>query len=71
MDPTIFPEPEEFIPERWLKAQESGHRLDRYLVAFTKGSRSCLGIKYVSPNEILDISFKEPKKGKSDGSKKG
>jgi len=44
MDPTIFPEPEEFIPERWLKAQESGHRLDRYLVAFTKGSRSCLGI---------------------------
>lgn len=39
-DPRIFPSPKEFRPERWLE----NPRLDRYLVAFTKGTRQCLGI---------------------------
>ena len=37
----VFPEPRAFIPERWLKDAE----LDRWLVSFSKGPRSCLGIK--------------------------
>ncbi|KAL1863207.1 hypothetical protein Plec18170_000037 [Paecilomyces lecythidis] len=37
---TIFPEPERFRPERWLE----NPRLDRYLIAFSKGSRQCVGI---------------------------
>lgn len=48
MDPTIFPEPFEFYPERWIEAKENGVRLDQYMVSFTKGSRQCVGIKYVS-----------------------
>ncbi|GAD94164.1 hypothetical protein AN8309.2 [Paecilomyces variotii No. 5] len=36
----VFPEPEKFRPERWLE----NPRLDRYLVAFSKGSRQCVGI---------------------------
>lgn len=48
MDPTIFPNPHEFVPSRWLDAKESGFRLDRYLVSFSKGSRQCVGIKYVT-----------------------
>ncbi|KAJ9197384.1 hypothetical protein DTO164E3_5817 [Paecilomyces variotii] len=39
-DANIFPEPEKFRPERWLE----NPRLDRYLVAFSKGSRQCVGI---------------------------
>lgn len=39
-NPEIFPEPTSFRPERWL---DSGHQLDRYLVAFGKGTRNCVG----------------------------
>lgn len=38
-NPQIFPDPLEFRPERWLE----NPRLDRYLLAFSKGSRICLG----------------------------
>ncbi|PPQ71154.1 hypothetical protein CVT24_009835 [Panaeolus cyanescens] len=41
-NPDIFPEPEVFNPERWLKAD--ANELDKYLVSFSKGPRSCLGI---------------------------
>lgn len=37
---SIFPEPEKFIPERWLQSND----LDHWLVAFSRGPRMCLGI---------------------------
>ena len=40
----IFPEPEKFDPERWTDPAER-QRLDKYMVAFSKGTRLCLGIK--------------------------
>ncbi|KAK7443452.1 hypothetical protein VKT23_015625 [Stygiomarasmius scandens] len=43
LNPDIFPEPKHFSPERWL--QPDSHNLEKYLVAFGKGPRSCLGIK--------------------------
>ena len=39
-DPSIFPDPHSFRPERWIKDP----RLDRFLVSFSKGSRGCIGI---------------------------
>lgn len=39
-DPSIFPSPHSFHPERWIEDP----RLDRFLVSFSKGSRQCLGI---------------------------
>ncbi|KAL1735913.1 cytochrome P450 [Schizophyllum commune] len=42
LNPDIFPNPETFDPERWLKEDSSA--LDHYLVAFSKGQRSCTGI---------------------------
>lgn len=45
-NPTIFPEPFQFRPERWLEKRPDGAPpLDKYLVTFTKGSRMCIGIK--------------------------
>jgi cytochrome P450 len=41
----VFPDHRTFRPERWL---ENDKDLDTYLVAFSKGPRSCLGIKFVS-----------------------
>ncbi|TPX25955.1 hypothetical protein DIZ76_011413 [Coccidioides immitis] len=40
MNPEIFPDPEKFVPERWIEDPT----LDRYFVAFGKGSRQCMGI---------------------------
>jgi len=40
-NPDIFPDPLEFRPERWLDGEQ---RLDRYLVAFGKGTRNCIGL---------------------------
>ncbi|KAF2217550.1 hypothetical protein CERZMDRAFT_30807, partial [Cercospora zeae-maydis SCOH1-5] len=47
MNPDIFPEPHEFKPERWLTGgglAPNGRPLSRYLVAFGKGPRMCLGV---------------------------
>jgi len=48
-DEHIFPNSRSYIPERWLDSPKTkdGHNLSRYFVAFGKGARSCLGIKYV------------------------
>ena len=47
---SVFPDSYEFIPERWLDAQGQRRKdLDRYLLSFSKGSRQCLGIKWVAP----------------------
>ncbi|KAH0565219.1 hypothetical protein GP486_001390 [Trichoglossum hirsutum] len=43
----IFENAENFDPERWLHP-EYAKRLEKYLVAFSKGSRGCLGMKYIS-----------------------
>ena len=45
-DPELFPDPFAFQPERWVKS-EDGERLDKYLTNFSKGTRSCVGQKYV------------------------
>ncbi|KAE8336194.1 hypothetical protein BDV24DRAFT_142415 [Aspergillus arachidicola] len=44
MDPTVFPNPDSFNPERWLEASSKGERLTKFLVPFSKGSRICLGM---------------------------
>ena len=42
-NPDLFPEPGSFKPERWLG--EKGKELERWNVAFSKGTRNCIGIK--------------------------
>jgi cytochrome P450 len=39
----IFPDSGTFMPERWLRPDSK--ELEKYLVAFSKGPRQCLGIK--------------------------
>ncbi|KAK2836963.1 hypothetical protein FQN49_006545 [Arthroderma sp. PD_2] len=40
----IFPDPDKFDPSRWLDPAASTE-LDRFLVAFSKGSRACVGMQ--------------------------
>jgi cytochrome P450 len=41
MNESIFPNPENFVPERWIDRPD----LDGFFVPFGKGSRACPGIK--------------------------
>lgn len=43
-DPRIFPQPLEFLPERWL-GNVTPEMKNSY-IPFSKGSRHCLGMKY-------------------------
>ncbi|RYP85423.1 hypothetical protein DL769_000976 [Monosporascus sp. CRB-8-3] len=45
----IFPDAEKFMPERWL--DENGQRrrdLEKYLMAYSRGSRMCQGINFAN-----------------------
>lgn len=45
-DEEIFPNSDDFVPERWI--DEHGNRkrdLEKYLLCFSKGSRQCLGMR--------------------------
>lgn len=44
MDPTVFPDPDTFNPDRWLGAEPDG-LMHKYLLPFGKGSRACAGQK--------------------------
>lgn len=45
-DKELFPDPDEFNPERWLGNDgQPNYKLQKMLLAFGKGSRSCVGEK--------------------------
>jgi len=54
-NPQYFPNPEVFDPDRWLKA-DAELRLGKYLVNFSKGTRSCLGINLAKAEIFLTLA---------------
>lgn len=57
MNPEIFPEPESFKPDRWLdQDHDRGKSLEKYQVAFSKGSRQCLGINLAYAEMYLTMA---------------
>ncbi|KAH8688960.1 cytochrome P450 [Talaromyces proteolyticus] len=56
MNPIIFPNPEKFDPDRWIRAHESGERLSRFIVSFSKGTRQCIGINMAYAELYLVIA---------------
>lgn len=54
LDPSIFKNPRQFQPERWLAGnREEG--LERFLVPFGKGTRGCLGMHLALAELYLTI----------------
>ncbi|KAL5376808.1 hypothetical protein DPSP01_010219 [Paraphaeosphaeria sporulosa] len=54
-DPSKFPSPMKFDPDRWLKQSDNG-RLEKYLVPFSKGTRQCLGINLATAEIYLTLA---------------
>jgi cytochrome P450 len=53
LDPSIFPEPLEFRPERWLPGNPDLERISRAYLPFGRGSRMCIGLKYVESSLLV------------------
>ncbi|KID79734.1 Cytochrome P450 monooxygenase [Metarhizium brunneum] len=56
-DPTIYPDPHSFNPDRWIQAAKDGFPLGKYLVNFTKGSRQCIGLQMAYTELYLTIAM--------------
>jgi hypothetical protein len=52
-DPVVFPDPESFVPDRWLG--EKGKELQPYFLTFSAGARGCIGrnISYLEQTVLL------------------
>ena len=44
-----FVNPTDFCPDRWLDAASRSESLERWLMPFSRGTRNCLGQKFVLP----------------------
>ncbi|KAA8563986.1 hypothetical protein MFRU_025g00110 [Monilinia fructicola] len=65
--PIIFPSPEKFDPTRWITNSAldgsapgdavSNHRLDKYFVPFSKGTRICLGMNLAYAELFLTTAY--------------
>ncbi|KAK5626012.1 hypothetical protein RRF57_001728 [Xylaria bambusicola] len=55
-DPEIFPSPMMFQPERWLPSNPNLDRCNRYSVAFSRGSRMCIGINFAHAELYIAIA---------------
>lgn len=55
-NPVIFNNPRTFDPDRWLPLDTRGARLQKYLVAFSRGSRQCLGMHLGSAELFMGIA---------------
>ncbi|KAJ6078615.1 hypothetical protein N7467_008368 [Penicillium canescens] len=51
----IFPDSQSFIPERWMDPDQRKY-LERYMVAFSKGSRQCIGIPLARAEILLVVA---------------
>ena len=52
-DPTLFPSPYTFDPERFL---DGGSKLEKYLVSFSRGTRGCIGINLARAELFLALA---------------
>ncbi|KAL4971998.1 cytochrome P450 [Aspergillus desertorum] len=52
---SVFPDSYRFMPERWLEPDTRKH-LEKYMVAFSKGSRQCIGANLAKSAMLFVIS---------------
>lgn len=49
-DPSVFPEHDKLIPDRWLDPNSSANTNPRNYLVFGSGPHKCVGIEYATMN---------------------
>jgi len=55
-DPEVYPQPERFLPERWLDAGGSANINPKNYLVFGSGPHRCIGLEYASMNISLVLA---------------
>ncbi|MCJ1395080.1 hypothetical protein MMC18_007961 [Xylographa bjoerkii] len=57
MDPSVFTNPHNFYPERWLEGHSEAEKAHRFLVPFSRGTRGCIGISFAYAELYLVVAM--------------
>ncbi|EJD55264.1 cytochrome P450 sterol C22-desaturase [Auricularia subglabra TFB-10046 SS5] len=49
-DPEVYPEPEQFLPERWLDPESVANQNPNKYLVFGSGPHRCIGVEYTTMN---------------------
>jgi len=55
-DPSVYPEPEKFEPERWLDATGLANTNPKNYLVFGAGPHRCIGLEYATMNIVLVLA---------------
>ncbi|KAF4623840.1 hypothetical protein D9613_002073 [Agrocybe pediades] len=56
-DPEVYPNPEEFVPERWLDPEGSANANPKNYLVFGSGPHRCIGLEYATMNIALVLGM--------------
>ncbi|GLB36520.1 putative cytochrome p450 [Lyophyllum shimeji] len=55
-DPSIYPEPDKLMPERWLDAEGLANQNPKNYIVFGSGPHRCIGLEYAQMNIVLVLA---------------
>jgi len=55
-DPVVYPDPEQFLPERWLDPLGSANANPKNYLVFGAGPHRCIGLEYATMNIALVLA---------------
>ncbi|KDR85299.1 hypothetical protein GALMADRAFT_234083 [Galerina marginata CBS 339.88] len=55
-DPQVYPNPEDFTPERWLNPEGSANANPKNYLVFGSGPHRCIGLEYANMNIALTLA---------------
>jgi C-22 sterol desaturase len=55
-DPEVYPEPDNFYPDRWLDQKGSANSNPKNYLVFGSGPHKCIGLEYAQMNIALVLA---------------
>lgn len=56
-DPSVYPEPDHLLPERWLDLEGSANQNPKNYIVFGSGPHRCIGLEYAQLNIVLVLAM--------------
>ncbi|KAG5729786.1 Cytochrome P450 61 [Termitomyces sp. T112] len=56
-DPSVYPEPDRLLPERWLDLEGSANQNPKNYIVFGSGPHRCIGLEYAQMNIVLVLAM--------------